>query len=372
MYSYTMVPKRNNIPKLSDVGRIKVTGYDTGLPLDDVYTALAEHFSSCGEIWEIYVPLKFDETKTSLNSHGVICLLGGQDAVEKALQLTGSNVGGWNVSVEAYPYPANANDRVIVRVEGYDTSLRKSQISRALVKLFSPYGTIRHLYFIKKSSVRASVHGKDVADTVTQLNGSYMRGRKLAVWVTAKPEIPIRLIRRRVNFSKPIPPLQDPSAMDAAIPKSRSESSMAPSESAKKKEKTSEEATVEYKAISTSVEKQTPDPDELNVDDLCMGNPNGKKAGPGKRVTVHYTGKLHENGKIFDSTVGKSPYKFRLGVGKVIKGLDVGVNGMYVGGKRKLTIPPAFGYGRYGAEVAGTKIPPDAWLVFDVELLNVR
>ncbi|XP_020879322.1 peptidyl-prolyl cis-trans isomerase FKBP15-3 [Arabidopsis lyrata subsp. lyrata] len=159
--------------------------------------------------------------------------------------------------------------------------------------------------------------------------------------------------------------------MDAAIPKSRSESSMAPSESAKKKEKISEEATVEYKAISTSVEKQTPDPDELNVDDLCMGNPNGKKAGPGKRVTVHYTGKLHENGKIFDSTVGKSPYKFRLGVGKVIKGLDVGVNGMYVGGKRKLTIPPAFGYGRYGAEVAGTKIPPDAWLVFDVELLNV-
>ncbi|CAE6087137.1 unnamed protein product [Arabidopsis arenosa] len=220
----------------------------------------------------------------------------------------------------------------------------------------------------KLSSVRASVHGKDVADTVTQLNGSYMRGRKLAVWVTAKPEIPIRLIRRRVNFSKPIPPLQDPSAMDAAIPKSRSETSMAPSESAKKNEKISEEATVESKAFSSSVEKQTPDLDGLIVEELCMGNPNGKKAEPGKRVSVHYTGKLQGNGKIFDSTVGKSRYKFRLGAGKVIKGLDVGVNGMRVGGKRMLTIPPAMGY---GAEGAGS-IPPDSWLVFDVELLNVK
>ncbi|CAL9229220.1 unnamed protein product, partial [Arabidopsis halleri] len=144
----------------SDVGRIKVTGYDTGLPRDDVYTALAEHFSSCGEIWEIYVPLKFDETKTILNRFWWLLpppFLSNSSA--QALQLTGSNVGGWNVSVEAYPYPANAND-----------------------------------------SVRASVHGKDIADTVTQLNGSYMRGRKLAVWVTAKPEIPIRFIRRLVNF----------------------------------------------------------------------------------------------------------------------------------------------------------------------------
>ncbi|KAL9278522.1 putative peptidylprolyl isomerase [Arabidopsis thaliana] len=322
MFSSTMGAKRNNVPKLSDVGRIKVTGYDTGLPLDDLYTALAEHFSSCGEIWEIYIPLKFDETNTILNRFW--WLLPPPFLSNSSAQV---NVGGWNVSVEAYPYPANAND-----------------------------------------SVRAVVHGKDVADTVTQLNGSYMRGRKLAVWVTAKPDLPIRLIRRRVNFSKPIPPLQDPSAMDAAIPKSRSESSMSPSESAKKNEKISEEATVESKAFSISVEKQTPDLDGLIVEELCMGNPNGKKAEPGKRVSVHYTGKLQGNGKIFDSTVGKSRYKFRLGAGKVIKGLDVGLNGMLVGGKRKLTIPPAMGY---GAEGAGS-IPPDSWLVFDVELLNVK
>ncbi|CAL9229264.1 unnamed protein product, partial [Arabidopsis halleri] len=142
-----------------------------------------------------------------------------------------------------------------------------------------------------------------------------------------------------------------------------------PDKSAKKKRKLSEEATMESKAISSSVEKQTPDLDGLIVEELCLGNPNGKKAEPGKMVTVHYTGKLLANGEIIESKFGDLRYKFRLGVGHVIKGLDVGVNGMRVGGKRKLTIPPAMGY---GAEGAGDKIPPDAWLVFDVELLNVK
>lgn len=110
-------------------------------------------------------------------------------------------------------------------------------------------------------------------------------------------------------------------------------------------------------------------PNGLVIQELGMGKPDGRKAALGKKVSVHYTGKLKKNGKIFDSNVGRSPFKFRLGIGQVIKGWDVGVNGMRVGDKRRLTIPPAMGYGSKGA---GGSIPPNAWLVFDVELVDVN
>ncbi|XP_010532259.1 PREDICTED: peptidyl-prolyl cis-trans isomerase FKBP53 [Tarenaya hassleriana] len=110
-------------------------------------------------------------------------------------------------------------------------------------------------------------------------------------------------------------------------------------------------------------------PNGLIVEELVMGKPDGKRASPGKQVSVRYIGKLQKNGKIFDSNIGKAPFKFRLGVGQVIKGWDVGVNGMRVGDKRRLTIPPSMGYGHKGA---GGQIPPNAWLVFDVELINVN
>jgi len=94
----------------------------------------------------------------------------------------------------------------------------------------------------------------------------------------------------------------------------------------------------------------------------------GEVAVAGKTVTVHYTGWL-ENGKTFDSSVSRGqPFSFHLGVGQVIKGWDEGVQGMKVGGKRKLTIPPNLGYGARGA---GGVIPPHATLTFDVELLGV-
>lgn len=94
----------------------------------------------------------------------------------------------------------------------------------------------------------------------------------------------------------------------------------------------------------------------------------GEVAVAGKTATVHYTGWL-ENGKQFDSSVDRGqPFSFRLGAGQVIKGWDEGVQGMKVGGKRKLTIPANLGYGARGA---GGIIPPHATLIFDVELLGV-
>lgn len=120
------------------------------------------------------------------------------------------------------------------------------------------------------------------------------------------------------------------------------------------------------KKDSTPVKKY---PNGLEVEELAIGKPDGKQAVPGKKVAMQYTGKLQSNGKIFDSTVGKKAFEFRLGVGEVIKGWDVGVNGMRVGDKRRLTIPPQMAYGPKG--VKGT-IPGNAWLTFDVELVNVK
>ena len=106
-------------------------------------------------------------------------------------------------------------------------------------------------------------------------------------------------------------------------------------------------------------------PSGLSITDIKVGD--GDEATPGKRVTVNYIGTL-ENGKEFDKSYGRGPFSFPLGAGQVIKGWDEGVEGMKVGGKRKLVIPSELGYGSRGA---GGVIPPDATLVFEVELLGV-
>ena len=96
---------------------------------------------------------------------------------------------------------------------------------------------------------------------------------------------------------------------------------------------------------------------------------NGTQAEAGKTVSVHYTGKF-QDGKVFDSSVSRGePIEFQLGRGKVIKGWDEGIVLMKVGGKAQLIIPPDLAYGERGA---GGVIPPNATLVFDVELVSVK
>lgn len=104
----------------------------------------------------------------------------------------------------------------------------------------------------------------------------------------------------------------------------------------------------------------------LKIEDLEEGD--GAEAVSGNKVTVHYTGWLTDGTKFDSSKDRNDPFSFPLGGGRVIRGWDEGVAGMRIGGKRKLTIPPQLGYGAAGA---GGVIPPDATLVFEVELLAV-
>ncbi|MEP7120117.1 MAG: FKBP-type peptidyl-prolyl cis-trans isomerase [Byssovorax sp.] len=115
-----------------------------------------------------------------------------------------------------------------------------------------------------------------------------------------------------------------------------------------------------------SAAPEVPEPADLIKEDLTVGT--GAEARDGDKVKVNYTGRLLKTNFMFDTSVGKKPFEFQLGKGGVIKGWDLGVVGMKIGGKRKLTIPSKLGYGDSGSP---PKIPGKATLVFDVELLSV-
>ena len=109
-------------------------------------------------------------------------------------------------------------------------------------------------------------------------------------------------------------------------------------------------------------------PTDLVVEDLTVGD--GAEAAAGQTVSVHYVGVAHSTGEEFDASYNcGDPLQFRLGIGQVISGWDTGVQGMKVGGRRRLTIPPHLAYGDRGA---GGVIKPGETLIFVVDLLEVR
>ena len=111
-----------------------------------------------------------------------------------------------------------------------------------------------------------------------------------------------------------------------------------------------------------------PPPSDLEITDLSEGD--GAEATPGSTVSVHYVGVAHSTGEEFDASYNRGePLQFRLGVGQVIPGWDTGVQGMRVGGRRRLVIPPHLGYGDRGA---GGVIQPGETLIFVVDLVGVR
>lgn len=106
----------------------------------------------------------------------------------------------------------------------------------------------------------------------------------------------------------------------------------------------------------------------LTIEDLKVGT--GREAKAGDTITVNYVGAL-ENGTVFDaSSKHGGPVTFQIGVGQLIKGWDIGIPGMKVGGKRKLVVPPSLGYG--SQNIGNGLIPPNSTLVFEVELLAVQ
>ena len=123
---------------------------------------------------------------------------------------------------------------------------------------------------------------------------------------------------------------------------------------------------VAYYIFNNAPKLGGPEP-QLKFEDIVVGN--GPVAAAGRKVTVHYVGTLTD-GKEFDSSRKRNkPFSFQLGAGHVIKGWDQGVEGMKVGGKRKLMIPPNLGYGAGGVPRI---IPPNSPLIFEVELLSVN
>ncbi|KAH6830689.1 FKBP-like peptidyl-prolyl cis-trans isomerase family protein [Perilla frutescens var. hirtella] len=108
---------------------------------------------------------------------------------------------------------------------------------------------------------------------------------------------------------------------------------------------------------------------QVEIEDLAEGDPNGKLASRGMKVKIHFTAKLKDTEHVFESTINKDPRRICLGDEAMIDGFSIGVEGMRVGGKRRLIIPPSLGFGEEGFD---NIIPPNSWLEYEVELIDVR
>ena len=119
--------------------------------------------------------------------------------------------------------------------------------------------------------------------------------------------------------------------------------------------------------METGGDELNMDIDKLEIEELEMGE--GEEVKEGDSVSVHYTGTLTDGTKFDSSLERNEPFEFTVGKGEVIQGWDIGLLGMKAGGKRKITIPPEMGYGEAGA---GTSIPPNSTLIFEIELLEIK
>uniref|UniRef100_A0A1J3GJD2 Nucleolin 2 n=2 Tax=Noccaea caerulescens TaxID=107243 RepID=A0A1J3GJD2_NOCCA len=167
-----------------EIGRIRVSGYDTGLPVDDVESALRKHFSSCGEITDVYIY----ERDNILMRSGFIYFV-GEGAVDKALQLSGSDVGGWNVSV--VPDPFSKCSGATLMAIGYDTSLSDIDVQTALTKHFSSCGEVTVKVFRGNtfgSAAAVYITGEDADEKAMERSVLYMGGRKVVAKLLTPPE----------------------------------------------------------------------------------------------------------------------------------------------------------------------------------------
>uniref|UniRef100_A0A1J3IRE8 peptidylprolyl isomerase n=1 Tax=Noccaea caerulescens TaxID=107243 RepID=A0A1J3IRE8_NOCCA len=140
------------------------------------------------------------------------------------------------------------------------------------------------------------------------------------------------------------------------------------SESSKKKKQAIDKNTEKEAGTKKPLESEISST-EVTIEEISKGELDGKSAVKGKKVSILYTGKLKDSGKVFDSNLGEAPLRFRLGGEKVIEGLSIGVEGMRVGDKRRLTIPPALGYSKDGLKGS---VPKNAWLVYEVEAVKIK
>ncbi|XP_013611653.1 PREDICTED: nucleolin 2-like isoform X2 [Brassica oleracea var. oleracea] len=181
-------------PKNSYIGRILVKGYNTQLSHDDVESSLRKLFSSCGEITDVYIGVLANNT---LRSFGFVYFR-GEGAVDKALQLSGRDMGGWNVIADPHPFPKDADCCPVVAVQGYDTSLSKTDIKKVLTTHFSSCGEVTEIRIHKRIGAAAVyVYGECAEEKVLGLDGSYIGEHQIIVKLVSARRIYTVHPRRR-------------------------------------------------------------------------------------------------------------------------------------------------------------------------------
>ncbi|KAF8118763.1 hypothetical protein N665_0002s0073 [Sinapis alba] len=165
--------------KIRNVGRVFVTGYDINFPHDDVDRALRKLFSPCGLVTDICIR----HLNNKLAGCAVVYIV-GESTANKALLLSGSDVGGWKAIVKPYPFPETAGRSICVSVTGHDTLLSEIDNENALRKHFSSCGEISYVKISNEfASAEFFIDGEDAQDKVFELDGSVMGGSKLVVEV---------------------------------------------------------------------------------------------------------------------------------------------------------------------------------------------